>query len=30
MGRVKGRANGDADVFPRRNKQGKITSYRGP
>ena len=29
MGKVKARANGDGDVWPRRNKQGKITSYRG-
>src|SRR5215212_618597 len=29
MARVKGRANGDGDVFPRKNKEGKITSYRG-
>jgi integrase len=29
MGRAKSRANGDGDVFPRKNKQGKITSYRG-
>ena len=29
MGRTKGRANGDGDVFPRKNKAGKITSYRG-
>jgi integrase len=29
MGRAKGRANGDGDVFPRKNKEGKITSYRG-
>src|SRR5919107_290701 len=29
MGRTKGRANGDGDVFPRKNKEGKITSYRG-
>jgi integrase len=29
MGRTKSRANGDADVWPRKNKQGKITSYRG-
>ena len=27
MARTKGRANGD--VFPRKNKEGKITSYRG-
>src|SRR5215217_3577414 len=25
----KSRANGDGDVFPRKNKVGKITSYRG-
>lgn len=29
MARTKGRANGDGDVFPRKNKEGKITSYRG-
>ena len=29
MGRTKSRANVDGDVFPRKNKQGKITSYRG-
>lgn len=29
MARTKGRANGDEDVFPRKNKEGKITSYRG-
>jgi integrase len=29
MGRTKSRANGDGDVWPRKNKQGKITSYRG-
>lgn len=29
MARTKGRANGDGDVFPRKNKAGKITSYRG-
>ncbi len=29
MGKHKARANGDGDVFPRRNKEGKITSYRG-
>jgi integrase len=29
MGRAKSRANGDGDVFPRKNKQQKITSYRG-
>jgi integrase len=29
MGRNKERANGDGDVWPRRNKEGKITSYRG-
>lgn len=28
MGRTKSRANGDGDVFPRKNKAGKITSYR--
>jgi hypothetical protein len=29
MGKAKSRANGDGDVFPRKNKAGKITSYRG-
>jgi integrase len=29
MARSKERANGDGDVWPRRNKEGKITSYRG-
>jgi integrase len=29
MGKTKSRADGDGDVFPRKNKQGKITSYRG-
>ena len=29
MGNTKSRANGDGDVFPRKNKEGKITSYRG-
>ena len=29
MGRTKGRANGDGDVFPCENKAGQITSYRG-
>ncbi len=29
MARTKGRANGDGDVYPRKNKEGKITSYRG-
>ena len=29
MARTKGRANGDGDVFPRKNKAGQITSYRG-
>jgi len=29
MARKKERGNGDGDVWPRRNKQGKITSYRG-
>jgi integrase len=24
------RANGDADVYPRKNKDGKIVGYRGP
>jgi integrase len=29
MGKTKSRANGDGDVFPRKNKAGMITSYRG-
>src|SRR5829696_6262603 len=29
MGKTKSRANGDGDVFPRKNKAGEITSYRG-
>src|SRR5215203_5672066 len=29
MGKTKSRANGDGDVFPHKNKAGKITSYRG-
>jgi integrase len=29
MGKTKSRATGDGDVFPRKNKAGKITSYRG-
>jgi integrase len=29
MGKTKSRANGDGDVWPRKNKAGKITSYRG-
>jgi integrase len=29
MARKKGRGNGDGDVFPRRNKAGKIIGYRG-
>jgi integrase len=29
MGKTKGRANGDGDVFPRKNNAGRITSYRG-
>ena len=29
MAKVKSRANGDGDVYPRKNKVGKITSYRG-
>jgi integrase len=29
MGKAKSRANGDGDVYPRKNKAGKITSYRG-
>jgi integrase len=29
MSKTKSRANGDGDVFPRKNKAGKTTSYRG-
>ena len=29
MGKTKSRANGDGDVFPRKNKAGKTTSNRG-
>jgi integrase len=29
MARKKSRGNGDGDVFPRKNKQGKIMGYRG-
>ena len=29
MGKTKSRANGDGDVFPRKNKARKTTSYRG-
>ena len=29
MARAKSRANGDGDVFPRKNRAGQITSYRG-
>jgi integrase len=29
MGKAKSRANGDGDVYPRKNKAGKIKSYRG-
>jgi len=29
MVKAKSRANGDGDVFPRKNKAGQITSYRG-
>jgi integrase len=29
MARKKGRGNGDGDVYPRKNKQGKIIRYRG-
>ncbi len=29
MAKAKSRANGDGDVFPRKNKDGQITSYRG-
>jgi integrase len=29
VAKAKSRANGDGDVWPRKNKEGKITSYRG-
>ena len=29
MAKKKQRGNGDGDVWPRRNKEGKITGYRG-
>jgi integrase len=29
MARKRERGNGDGDVWPRKNKEGKITSYRG-
>ncbi len=29
MTKAKSRANGDGDVFPRKNKAGQITGYRG-
>ena len=29
MTRKKVRSNGDGDVYPRKNKEGKVTSYRG-
>ncbi len=29
MHKKKGRGNGDGDVYPRRNKEGKIIGYRG-
>ncbi len=29
MAKVKARANNDGDVYPRKNKAGKVTSYRG-
>jgi integrase len=29
MGKTKSRANGEGDVFPRKNKAERITSYRG-
>ncbi len=29
MAKTKSRANGDGDVFPRKNKAGQTTSYRG-
>lgn len=29
MTRPKSRANGDGDVYPRKNKAGKVTGYRG-
>ena len=29
MAKKRSRSNGDGDVWPRKNKEGKITSYRG-
>jgi hypothetical protein len=29
MARKKERGNGDGDVWPRKNKEGKIIGYRG-
>ena len=29
MARAKSRANGDGDVFPRKNREGRIVGYRG-
>jgi integrase len=28
MARKKGRGNGDGDVWPRKNKEGKVIGYR--
>jgi len=29
VAKKRSRGNGDGDVWPRRNKEGRITSYRG-
>ena len=29
MAKKQQRANGDGDVWPRRNKEGQVTGYRG-
>ncbi len=29
MARKRGRGNGDGDVYPRKNKEGKVIGYRG-
>ncbi len=29
MSKTRTRANGDADVYPRKNKDGKVVGYRG-
>jgi integrase len=30
VGKKSKRANGDADVYPRKNRRGEVTGYRGP